>query len=80
MKTIDVKQAVSYLGKNGPLARENPDYEEILASIISRDERDSNRKIAPLKPADDAHIIDTSDLNLQEVINKILEVAIKNVW
>ncbi len=61
-------------------AGQNPDYEEILASIISRDERDSNRKIAPLKPADDAHIIDTSDLNLQEVINKILEVAIKNVW
>jgi cytidylate kinase len=61
-------------------AGQNPVYEEILASIISRDERDSNRKIAPLKPAEDALIIDTSDLTLEEVINKVLEVATKNVW
>lgn len=56
----------------------DPVYEEILASIISRDERDSNRKIAPLKPAEDAYIIDTSELNLEEVISKVLEVAAKN--
>ena len=61
-------------------AGQNPVYEDILASIISRDERDSNRKIAPLKPAEDACIIDTSDLNLEEVINKVLEVASKNEW
>ena len=61
-------------------AGQNPVYDEILASIISRDERDSNRKIAPLKPAEDALIIDTSELTLEEVINKILEVATKNVW
>jgi len=59
-------------------AGQNPNYEEILASIISRDERDSSRKIAPLKPAEDAHIIDTSDLTLEQVINKVLEVATKN--
>ena len=61
-------------------AGQTPVYEEILASIISRDERDSNRKIAPLKPAEDAHIIDNSDLTLQETITKILEVATKNGW
>ncbi len=61
-------------------AGQTPVYEEILASIISRDERDSNRKIAPLKPAEDAHIVDTSALTLEEVINKVLEVATKNVW
>lgn len=60
-------------------AGQNPSYEDILASIISRDERDSSRKIAPLKPAEDACIIDTSELNLEEVINKVLEVAIRNV-
>ena len=59
-------------------AGHEPSYEEILASIISRDERDSSRTIAPLKPAEDAHIIDTSELNLQEVIDKVLEIATKN--
>ena len=54
------------------------DYEEILKSIISRDERDSSRKTAPLKPADDAILIDTSTLTLEEVINKVLELSRKN--
>ena len=60
-------------------AGQTPSYEDILASIISRDERDSSRKIAPLKPAEDAYILDTSALTLQEVINKVLEVAARNV-
>ena len=59
-------------------AGQNPVYEDILASIISRDERDSSRKISPLKPAEDAFIIDTSELTLQEVINKVLTIASKN--
>ena len=53
-------------------------YEEILKSIISRDERDSSRKTAPLKPAEDAILIDTSVLTLEEVINKVLELSRKN--
>ncbi len=53
-------------------------YEEILKSIISRDERDSSRKTAPLKPAEDAILIDTSTLTLEEVINKVLELSHKN--
>ena len=54
------------------------DYAEILKSIISRDERDSSRKTAPLKPAKDAILIDTSALTLEEVINKVLELSRKN--
>ena len=53
-------------------------YDDILKSIISRDERDSSRKTAPLKPAEDAVIIDTSNLSLEEVINKVLEISHKN--
>ncbi len=53
-------------------------YDEILKSIISRDERDSSRKTAPLKPAEDAIIIDTSTITLEEVINKVLELSHKN--
>lgn len=40
---------------------------DILANIIARDKRDTERVVAPLKPADDAYIIDSSDLNIDEV-------------
>ena len=40
-------------------------YEDVLADIIRRDERDTNRAIAPLKPAADAHLLDTSELDIE---------------
>lgn len=43
---------------------------QIIQDIKERDERDSNRKTAPLKPADDAHLIDTSNLDIDEVCQK----------
>lgn len=49
------------------------DYETILADLKMRDHRDQNRIIAPLKPAKDAIIIDTSFLSIEEVLNQILE-------
>lgn len=45
--------------------------EEVLAEINERDFNDSNREIAPLKQSDDAILIDTSDLNLEESIEKL---------
>ena len=50
------------------------DYEKVLADVKSRDERDANRKDAPMKPADDAVIIDTSDMGIQEVYDKAVEI------
>lgn len=47
--------------------------EDIEKSIIKRDEQDKNRSLAPLKPAEDACVIDTSDLNPDEVARLILE-------
>ncbi|MBT8155730.1 (d)CMP kinase [Epibacterium ulvae] len=49
--------------------------EEVLADVKARDDRDMNRAEAPLRPADDAVLIDTSDLNIQEAV----AVAIKAV-
>lgn len=49
-------------------------YEEVLADVKARDERDANRTTAPMKPAQDAVIFDTSDLSIQEVITKACEV------
>lgn len=39
------------------------DYEQILREVRERDDRDSNRAVAPLRPAEDAVVIDTSDLD-----------------
>lgn len=50
----------------------NPNFETILADIEKRDFQDRNRKVAPLKPADDAQIIDTSNLSIQEVFDSVI--------
>ncbi len=47
----------------------------ILAEIQARDERDTNRPISPLVPADDAIILDTSHLSVDDVEAKILQLA-----
>lgn len=51
-------------------------YEEILKEITERDERDRNRTVAPLRPADDALVIDTSDMSIEEVFNKAIEYIV----
>lgn len=45
---------------------ENVVFEEVLANVIDRDERDQNRSESPLRQADDAVVIDNSNLSLQE--------------
>jgi cytidylate kinase len=50
---------------------EATEYDNILAGIQKRDEIDSTRQIAPLKPARDAVIIDTDQLSIIEVVEKI---------
>ncbi len=51
---------------------------DLLKDIEARDLRDSSRKVAPLVPADDAHVIDTSDLSIKEVLGQVLALAQKN--
>jgi cytidylate kinase len=51
------------------------DYDQVLKSLQNRDRIDSGRKIAPLKPADDAVIINADDLNIQEVLAQAKELA-----
>ena len=46
-------------------------YEKVLKDMIERDERDKNRSSAPLKPADDAIIIDNTHMEISEQIEKI---------
>jgi CMP/dCMP kinase len=49
----------------------------ILADIQRRDERDSKRAIAPLKPAADAHILDTSNLDIDAVLQHAIAIVDK---
>ena len=47
-------------------------FEEVLEEMKQRDYNDSHRKLAPLKQADDAVLIDTTDLTIDEAIEKLL--------
>lgn len=49
-------------------------YEDVLADVIERDYNDSHREIAPLKPAEDSRLADTSGLTLEESIELIINI------
>lgn len=50
-------------------------YEKILYDMKKRDEQDSTRENSPLKIADDAIVIDTTNMNIDAVTNKIIELV-----
>ena len=50
-------------------------YEQVLADIIARDEKDMNRAVSPLRAASDAVILDTTDLDLKESLMALVELV-----
>lgn len=50
-------------------------YDEVLRDVKERDERDMTRKDAPLKPAHDAHILDTSRLSIMASLQKAIDIT-----
>lgn len=50
------------------------DINEIEKEIIERDKRDMNREVSPLKKADDAVLVDSSNMSIEEVINTIIGI------
>ena len=52
----------------------NVKYEEILNDVITRDYNDSHRKTAPLKPAEGCVMVDTTELDFEQSVNKIISV------
>jgi len=54
---------------------ETCDLAKIEADIIERDHRDMTREISPLKQADDAVLVDTSDMTIDEVENRLMEIV-----
>lgn len=54
---------------------EPANFDDILADILRRDERDQNRATAPLKPAEDADLLDTTDLTIDAAIQQAIALV-----
>lgn len=54
---------------------EKADYDDMLKNMIERDHLDSTRAVAPLRPADDAVIINTDSLSADQVYEQVLELS-----
>ena len=54
---------------------EEANFEEIKKDIEERDHRDMTREISPLKQADDAILVDTSDMTIEQVVEKIVSLC-----
>jgi cytidylate kinase len=50
-------------------------YEDVLEALKERDARDENRPVAPLVPAPDSILIDSSELSIEQVVTQVLELA-----
>lgn len=53
------------------------DFNKVLEDLERRDKSDYERKISPLKKADDAVLLDTSDMSVMEQADKIIELVLK---
>lgn len=51
------------------------DYGKILEEIVRRDAADTERAISPLRKAPDAVLLDTSDLNVEQVVDRVVQIA-----
>jgi len=69
--SVDVRAGRRHeeLGQRGSA----PSLDEVLRDVRERDHRDTTRPIAPLKQAEDAVLLDSSDLTIEEVVSKIVE-------
>jgi len=70
---IRARRRVAQLAEQGIRA----DINKITADIIERDHRDSNRKVSPLLQAEDAYLLDNSNLEIEQTVQKILDLAEK---
>ena len=50
-------------------------YEEVLHDVVERDHSDMNRPISPLRQAEDAELVDVGEMQLEEVLNRAVEIV-----
>jgi cytidylate kinase len=66
-----------YLEKAG--RGEATPYEAVLADILRRDERDATRDAAPMRPASDAVLLDTSNLDIEAAFDTAVGVILRKI-
>lgn len=71
--TIRAKRRYDELKEKYPEDFQELTLEQAISEINKRDQQDSTREISPLKQAEDAFVIDTSNLSIEDIIAKILE-------
>ncbi|WMR47133.1 (d)CMP kinase, partial [Stenotrophomonas maltophilia] len=49
-------------------------FDDLLREIMARDARDAQRTVAPLKPADDAVLIDTTGIGIDDVVARVMDL------
>jgi cytidylate kinase len=64
------RRAAEFAGSGRPV-----DEAAVLADIKARDDRDTNRAVAPLKQAPDAHLLDTSEMDISTVIRAAIDIV-----
>lgn len=57
----------------------NVKYEDVLSDVIQRDYNDTHRDVAPLKPAKDSITVDTTELDFEQSVDKIISVIKENI-
>lgn len=77
--TASVEERASRRYKEMVAKGEQVDFEQLKADIAFRDKQDSERAISPLKQAEDAIYLDTSDMNIQQVVEKIMSLVEERV-
>jgi CMP/dCMP kinase len=69
----DVEERIKRRRKELLSKGDSAEQEKIQRDMLTRDRQDSQREIAPLKPAEDAVIIDSTGLSVAEVVERIIE-------
>ena len=72
---VRAKRRWAEILERGNLKGEDAAYEQILRDIKMRDERDMGRMDSPLKPAEDAHLLDTSQMDIEAAFIKALGIV-----
>ena len=73
-----INYAKELLEKAGGDTAKVPALEAIEADIEERDYRDMHRENSPLRQAEDAHLVDSSEMTIEEVVATIMEIAEKS--
>jgi len=61
--------------EGGDVVFSGPEYEAIHETMVRRDRIDGSRQVGPLRPAEDAVVLDTTDVSIEGVLNRVLDLV-----